>query len=88
MKPTDNMRRAEGSVNQLRCEDEQRRPGDHFCRHHHLGGEAAFKAFLGASDDLIKNIIGVAPVAELEGDEVGFLVTKVADSNEKDWVEE
>ena len=42
-------------------------------------GEAAFKAFLGASEDLIKNIHGVAPVAELDGDEVGFLVAKVAE---------
>ena len=41
-------------------------------------GEAAFKAFLGASEDLIKNIHGVAPVAELDGDETGFLVAKVA----------
>ena len=42
-------------------------------------GEAAFKAFLGASEDLIKNIHGVAPVAELDGDEIGFLVAKVAE---------
>ncbi len=42
-------------------------------------GEAAFKAFLGASDDLLKNIHGVAPVAELDGDEIGFLVAKVAE---------
>ena len=42
-------------------------------------GEASFKVFLGASDDLIKNIHGVAPVAELDGDEVGFLVAKVAE---------
>ena len=42
-------------------------------------GEAAFKAFLGASDDLIKNIHGVAPVADLDGDEIGFLVAKVAE---------
>ena len=42
-------------------------------------GEEAFKAFLGASVDLIKNIHGVAPVAELDGDEVGFLVAKVAE---------
>jgi hypothetical protein len=42
-------------------------------------GEAAFKAFLGASDDLIKNIHGVAPVAELDGDEIGYLVGKVAE---------
>ncbi|MGE3406428.1 MAG: hypothetical protein AB7I37_06395 [Pirellulales bacterium] len=42
-------------------------------------GESAFKAFLGASEDLIKNIHGVAPVAELDGDEIGFLVAKVAE---------
>lgn len=42
-------------------------------------GEAAFKVFLGASEDLIRNIHGVAPVAELDGDEVGFLVAKVAE---------
>lgn len=42
-------------------------------------GEAAFTAFLGASADLIKNIHGVAPVAELDGDEIGFLVAKVAE---------
>ncbi len=42
-------------------------------------GDAAFKAFLGASEDLIKNIHGVAPVAELDGDEIGFLVAKVAE---------
>ena len=42
-------------------------------------GEASFKAFLGASEDLIKNIHGVAPVAELDGDEVGYLVGKVAE---------
>lgn len=51
-------------------------------RGHLLGrcdGEAGFKAFLGASDDLIRNKHGVAPVAELDGDEVGFLVAKVAE---------
>jgi hypothetical protein len=42
-------------------------------------GEASFKAYLGASADLIKNIHGVAPVAELDRDEVGFLVSKVAE---------
>jgi hypothetical protein len=41
-------------------------------------GEAAFRVFLGASDELIKNIHGVAPVADLDGDEIGFLVAKVA----------
>jgi len=42
-------------------------------------GESSFKAVLGASEDLIKNIHGVAPVAELDGDEIGFMVAKVAE---------
>jgi hypothetical protein len=42
-------------------------------------GEAEFKAFLGEVDDLIKNIHGVASVAELDGDEVGYLVATVAE---------
>ena len=49
---------------------------------HMLGrcdGEAEFKVFLGEADDLIKNIHGVATVAELDGDEVGYLVAKVAE---------
>jgi hypothetical protein len=49
---------------------------------HMLGrceGDVAFKAFLGASEDLIKNIHGVAPVAGLDGDEIGYLVGKVAE---------
>jgi hypothetical protein len=41
-------------------------------------GVAEFKAFLGEVDDLIPNIHGVASVAELDGDEVGYLVAKVA----------
>ena len=49
---------------------------------HMLGrceGDPSFKAFLGASEDLIRNIHGVAAVAELDGDEVGYLVAKVAE---------
>ena len=42
-------------------------------------GEATFKAFLGASTDLLKNVHGVAEVAELDGDEKGYLVAKVAE---------
>lgn len=42
-------------------------------------GEAAFKAFMVASEVLIKNTHDVAPVAELDGDEIGFLVAKVAE---------
>jgi len=41
--------------------------------------EVTFKAFLGASEDLLKNIHGVAKVAELDGDEVGYLLGKVAE---------
>jgi hypothetical protein len=40
-------------------------------------GEATFKAFLGASEDLLRNIEG--PVAILYGDEIGYLVGKVAE---------
>ena len=42
-------------------------------------GEASFKVFLGASQDLLRNVHGVAPVAELDGDEIGYLVGKVAE---------
>lgn len=35
-------------------------------------------AFLGAAADLLKNVHGVAEVAELDGDEIGYLVAKVA----------
>src|SRR5438552_9468460 len=42
-------------------------------------GETSFKAFLCASEDLLRNIHGVAPVAELDGDEVGYLLAKVAE---------
>ncbi len=42
-------------------------------------GDPSFKAFLGASEDLIRNIHGVAAVAALDGDEVGFWVAKVAE---------
>jgi hypothetical protein len=41
-------------------------------------GDASFRAFLGASEDLLRNIHGVAPVAELDGDEIGYLVGKIA----------
>jgi hypothetical protein len=42
-------------------------------------GQPGFSTFLGAAEDLLKNIHGVAPVAELDGDEIGFLVAKVAE---------
>lgn len=43
-----------------------------------VAGEATFRAFLGAEADLIRNIHGVASVAELDGDEVGYLLGTVA----------
>ncbi len=49
---------------------------------HMLGrceGQTGFDAFLGASEELIRNIHGVGPVAELDGDEIGYLVAKVAE---------
>jgi hypothetical protein len=49
---------------------------------HMLGrcdGEISFRAFRGASQDLIKNIHGIAPVAELDGDEIGYLLGRVAE---------
>jgi hypothetical protein len=36
-------------------------------------------AFLGASEDLLRNIHGIGVVAALDGDEVGYLVGKVAE---------
>ena len=42
-------------------------------------GQIGFSTFLGASEDLIRNIHGVAPVAELDGDELGWLLGRVAE---------
>jgi hypothetical protein len=42
-------------------------------------GEATFKAFIGSEQDLIRNIHGIAEVAELDGDELGLLLGKVAE---------
>ena len=42
-------------------------------------GEASFKVFIGAEQDLIRNIHGIAMTAELDGDEVGYLLGKVAE---------
>jgi hypothetical protein len=41
--------------------------------------EPEFRGFLGSVDDLLRNIHGLAPVAELDGDEVGYLVARVAE---------
>lgn len=42
-------------------------------------GQPGFSTFLGASADLLSNIHGVAAVAGLDGDEIGYLVGKVAE---------
>lgn len=42
-------------------------------------GDTALKTFIGAEVDLISNIHGVAEVAELDGDELGFLLGRVAE---------
>ena len=41
-------------------------------------GQATEQVYLGSQDDLTRNIHGLAEVAELDGDEVGFLVGVVA----------
>lgn len=42
-------------------------------------GESTLKTFIGAEADLIRNIHGVAKVAELDGDEIGYVLGKVAE---------
>lgn len=42
-------------------------------------GQPGFSTFLGAAEDLLKNVHGVAKVAELDGDELGYLLGKVAE---------
>jgi hypothetical protein len=49
---------------------------------HMLGrceGQPGFSTYLGASQDLLRNIHGVARVAEMDGDELGYLLAKVAE---------
>ena len=42
-------------------------------------GEPDFRGFLGSLDDLMRNIHGLAPVAELGGDELAYLVAQAAE---------
>lgn len=42
-------------------------------------GDVGFNEFIGAEKDLIRNIHGVAKAAELDGDELGYLLGKVAE---------
>src|SRR5262245_58311480 len=41
-------------------------------------GQATFDAFLGAEADLIRNVHGIATIAGLDGDEVGYLLGRIA----------
>ena len=41
-------------------------------------GQATEQVYLGSGDDLTRNIHGLAAVAELDGDEVGYLAGAVA----------
>jgi hypothetical protein len=45
-----------------------------------LEDETVFKAFLGAEADLIRNIHGIAEVAGLNRNEVGYLLGRVAET--------
>ncbi len=53
-----------------------------FSRDHRLmgrsAGAAAFKAFHCVEAGLIRNLHGIAAVAELDGDEIGYLLGRVA----------
>ncbi len=42
-------------------------------------GQSSYSTFLGASEDLLRNIHGIAAVAKLDGDELGYLLGKVAE---------
>ena len=41
--------------------------------------QAGLATFLGSSVNLIQDIHGVGPVAELDGDQIGYLVARVAE---------
>jgi hypothetical protein len=43
-------------------------------------GEVAVKLFIGTDADLKRNIHGIAEVAGLDGDELGYLLGKVAEA--------
>jgi len=44
-----------------------------------VAGDVSCKTFIGAEADLIRNIHGIADVTELDGDELGFLLGRVAE---------
>ncbi|MHB9046791.1 MAG: hypothetical protein ACYC35_12690 [Pirellulales bacterium] len=41
-------------------------------------GEVTHKLFLGAEEDLIRNVHGIAKTADLDGDELGYLLAAIA----------
>jgi hypothetical protein len=43
-------------------------------------GQVTHKLFIGAEADLIRNIHGIAEIAKLDGDELGYLLGKVAEA--------
>jgi hypothetical protein len=43
-------------------------------------GDVTHKLFIGAEADLIRNIHGIATVAGLDGDELGYLLGKIAEA--------
>ncbi len=47
-------------------------------------GEVTHKLFIGAEADLIRNLHGIAEVAGLDGDELGYLLGKVAEARRID----
>ena len=47
-------------------------------------GEVTHELFIGAEADLIRNIHGIAEVAGLDGDELGYLLGKVAEARRID----
>lgn len=49
-------------------------------------GQPGCSTFLGAEEDLIRNIHGVASVADLDGDELGYLLGKVAEVKRHQWL--
>jgi hypothetical protein len=50
-----------------------------------ISGESRFKAFHGAKAGLIRNIHGIAAEAGLDGDELSYLLGKVAEIKTANW---
>ena len=57
---------------------EERYPTPDHCLLARVEGQVSHQQFLGAEQDLVRNVHGVAQVAGLDGDEVGYLLGRVA----------